>query len=137
MSETSGADVIRQFLTISPFVGHLGMRLAALEPDRATLVLPFSESVVTVGDVVHGGAISALVDTTAMAAAWSMSEAPANLRGTTVSLSVDFVTAARAQDLTAVGRVIRRGRSLCFCEVEVRDAGDQVVAIGIVTYKLG
>lgn len=87
----------------------------------------------TVGDVVHGGAISALVDTTAMAAAWSMSEAPANLRGTTLSLSVDFVTAARAEDLTAVGRVIRRGRSLCFCEVEVRDADDQVVAIGIVT----
>jgi acyl-coenzyme A thioesterase PaaI-like protein len=52
-------------------------------------------------------------------------------------LSVAFVTAARAEDLTAVGRVIRRGRSLCFCEVEVRDAGDQVVAIGIVTYKLG
>ena len=136
MSETSGADVMRRFLAISPFVGHLGMELVGLEPDRATLRLPFRESLVTVGDVVHGGAISALVDTTAMATAWSTADAPANLRGTTVALSVDFVTAARAQDLTAVGRVIRRGRSLVFCEVEVRDA-NQVVAIGIVTYKLG
>ena len=136
MSETSGADVMRRFLAISPFVGHLGMELVGLEPDRATLRLPFREALVTVGDVVHGGAISALVDTTAMATAWSTAEAPANLRGTTVALSVDFVTAARAQDLTAVGRVIRRGRSLVFCEVEVRDA-NQIVAVGLVTYKLG
>ncbi|MBI3767655.1 MAG: PaaI family thioesterase [Deltaproteobacteria bacterium] len=129
--------MIRQFLTISPFVGHLGMRLVDLTPDHATLMLPFTPSIVTVGDVVHGGAISALVDTTAMASAWSMPETPATLRGTTVALSVDFVTAACAQDLTAAGRVIRRGRSLCFCEVEVRDASGQVVAIGLVTYKLG
>jgi len=119
---TSGAEVMRRFLTISPFVVHLGMELVGLEPDRATLRLSFREALVTVGDVVHGGAISALVDTTAMATAWSTPDAPAILRGTTVALSVDFVTAARAQDLTATGRVIRRGRTLVFCEVEVRDA---------------
>src|SRR6266404_9464481 len=120
MSDTKGAELIRGFLSVSPFVRHLGMDVVALEPDHATLRLPFTASVVTVGDVVHGGAISALVDTTAMAAAWSTADPPANLRGTTVALSVDFVTAARAQDLTAVGRVIRRGRTLVFCEVEVR-----------------
>ena len=138
MAETlTGMDVIRRFLEVSPLVRHLGMRVVGLEPDRATLVLPFAECVVTVGDVVHGGAISALVDTTAMAAAWSTPELPANPRGTTVGLTVDFLTAARAQDLTAVGRVIRRGKSLCFCEVSVADAGGQVVAVGLVTYKLG
>ncbi len=137
MSDMKGADVIRGFLTVSPFVGHLGMRVVTLAQDRAVLLLPFSESVVTVGDVVHGGAISALVDTTAMAAAWSTPELPAVPRGTTVSLTVDFVAAARAQDLTASGRVVRRGKSLVFCEVEVRDASEQVVAIGLVKYKLG
>jgi uncharacterized protein (TIGR00369 family) len=137
MSDVKGAEVIRGFLTVSPFVRHLGMRVVALAEDRAELLLPFGESVVTVGDVVHGGAISALVDTTAMAAAWSTPELPAMPRGTTVSLTVDFVTAARAQDLTASARVVRRGKSLVFCEVEVRDAIEQIVAIGLVTYKLG
>lgn len=137
MSDSKGAEIIRGFLGVSPFVGHLGLRIVGLETDRATLCLPFTESVVTVGDVIHGGAISALVDTTAMAAAWSTPELPAVPRGTTVSLTVDFVAAARAQDLTASGHVVRRGRSLVFCQVEVRDASEQVVAIGLVTYKLG
>jgi uncharacterized protein (TIGR00369 family) len=138
MADTlNGMDVIRRFLEVSPLVRHLGMRVVALEPDRATLTLPFAEHVVTVGDVVHGGAISTLVDTTAMAASWSTPELPATPRGTTVGLTVDFLTAARGQDVTAVGRVIRRGKSLCFCEVSVSDAGGQVVAVGLVTYKLG
>jgi uncharacterized protein (TIGR00369 family) len=137
MSDMSGADVIRGFLDVSPLVQHLGMRLVKLEPDRATIILPFSQCVVTVGDVVHGGAISALVDTTAMAAAWSIPVLPAVPRGTTVSMTVDFVAAARGQDLTAEGRVVRRGKNLNFCQVDVRDTTGQMVAIGLVTYKLG
>ncbi len=137
MSDATGADVIRGFLDVSPLVQHLGMRLVALEPDRATIVLPFREAVVTVGDVVHGGAISALVDTTAMAASWSTPTLPAVPRGTTVSLTVDFVAAARGQDLTAEARVVRRGKNLNFCQVDVRDTGGHVVAVGLVTYKLG
>src|SRR5258706_9660123 len=130
MSDTKGAELIRGFLSVSPFVRHLGMDVVALEPDHATLRLPFTASVVTVGDVVHGGAISALVDTTAMAAAWSTPELPATPRGTTVSLTVDFVTAARAQDLPALGRGVRRGRSLLLCTLRGRDAAEQAVAFG-------
>src|SRR6185369_6281238 len=92
MADVKGVEVIRGFLGVSPLVRHLGMRIVTLERDRATLLLPFTESVVTVGDVVHGGAISALVDTTAMASAWSTPELPDTPRGTTVSLTVDFVS---------------------------------------------
>ena len=70
-SSTSGADFIRQFLPTSPFVGHLGMRLVEMQPDLATLALPITESLVTIGTVVHGGAIASLINTTAMVAAWS------------------------------------------------------------------
>ena len=96
------------------------------------------EQVVTIGDVVHGGAVSALVDTAAMIACWSAIEFDEPPRGTTVGLSVDFVSAARAQDLVADARVLRRGSSLCFCEVKVSGVEDgTLVASGLVTYKLG
>jgi uncharacterized protein (TIGR00369 family) len=134
---TKGADVISEFLKLSPFVGHLGLRLESIQPDRARLVMPFSEPLVTIGDIVHGGAVSSLVDTAAMAASWSTPDPPENLRGTTVGLSVDFLGAARGQPLTADARVIRRGRNLCFCEVDVTDGDEQLVAKGLVTYKLG
>ena len=110
-----------------------------IEDDRAVLSLPFTEEVVTIGDVVHGGAVSALVDTAAMAACWSAVEFDGEPpRGTTVGLTVDFLTAARAQELEADARVLRRGSSLCFCEVKVHGSGDgKLVASGLVTYKLG
>lgn len=133
----SGADVITQFLQHSPFVLHLGMGLESIEADRARLAMPYRDELATIGDVVHGGALSALVDTAAMAASWSAHDASGPLRGTTVGLSINFVAAARGQELTADARVIRRGKSLCFCDVDVTDRDGALVAKGIVTYKLG
>jgi uncharacterized protein (TIGR00369 family) len=133
-----GAELISEFLKHSPFVRHLGIELREIEDDRVVLALPFREEVVTIGDVVHGGAISTLVDTAAMAAAWSAIEFEEAPRGTTVGLSVDFLSAGRGTELLASARVLRRGSSLCFCEVKVWPAeGDELVAGGLVTYKLG
>ena len=135
-----GSELISAFLEHSKFVVHLGMELREIEDDRAVLALPFEEEkVVTIGDVVHGGAVSALIDTAAMAASWSAIEFEGDApKGTTVGLTVDFLAAARSQELLAEARVLRRGKSLCFCEVKVNGAADDMlVATGLVTYKLG
>ena len=132
-----GADVMREFVPASPFAAHLGIELVELEPDRATLRLPFSPPLATLGDVVHGGAVGALIDTAAMAASWATPDVPESLRGTTVGLSIDYLRAARGCDLVARARFLRRGSSLCFCDVEVAEQDGELVAKGIVTYKLG
>jgi acyl-coenzyme A thioesterase PaaI-like protein len=49
----------------------------------------------------------------------------------------DVAAAARATDLTARATVVRRGRSLCFCEVTVVDAADAVVAHGSMVHRYG
>ena len=99
------------------------------------MVLPFGEEVVTIGDVVHGGAIATLIDTAGMAAAWADRSEPGEAAGSTIGLSVDFVSAARAEDVTAEATVIRRGRAFCFCEVEATGEAGQVVAKGLVTHR--
>ncbi len=136
-ASTSAADLIRQFLPTSPYVGHLGMRLVEMQPDSATLLLPFTESLVTIGTVVHGGAIASLIDTAAMVAAWSGAPLPEKIRGTTVGLTVSYLAAASSEDLRAEARVLRRGQSLAYVDVEVRGASGALVAKGLVTYKLG
>ena len=134
---TAGAEIMRQFLPTSPFVGHLGLRLEAMEPDTATLVLPFADPLVTIGATVHGGAIATLIDTAAMVAAWSSDDVPETPRGSTVSMTVAYLAPATAEDLRAVATVLRRGRSLVYLDVEVRVASGTLVAKGLVTYKLG
>jgi uncharacterized protein (TIGR00369 family) len=132
-----GRDVMREFVPNSPFAADLGIRLEDIGDDAATLVLPFARRLATIGDVVHGGVIATLADCAVMAAAWATPDAPDTLRGVTVSLTMEFLDTARAEDLTAHGRVIRRGRSLCACEVDVVAHGDRLVAKGLATYKLG
>ncbi len=133
----SRADIIRQFLPASPFVGHLGIQLTGMQQDVAVLTLPFVNPLVTVGTTVHGGAIASLIDTAAMVAAWSDDEIPANRRGTTVSLTVSYLAPADGEDLHATARVLRRGRSLVYLDVDVQSASGTAVAKGLVTYKLG
>jgi uncharacterized protein (TIGR00369 family) len=133
----AGAELMREFLAHSPYVGHLGMRLEAIPPDAARITMPFRPELATAGDVVHGGAITSLVDTAAMAAAWSIVEIGQAPRGSTVGLTVDFVAPARGAELTADATVRRRGRQLCFCDVDVADEHGRLVARGLVTYKLG
>ncbi len=67
------------------------------------------------------GAIAALIDIAATAAAWSRADLARAPRGTTVSLTVTYLAAARASDLTATARVVQRGRSLLTCDVAVAD----------------
>src|SRR5205823_9425644 len=130
-------ELVREWLSASPFVGQLDLRVERLEPDVAVVTIPFDPSHTTIADVVHGGALSALIDTAATAAAWSGADASGGLRGTTVALTVNFVGAARSQDVTATARVVRRGSTLVFVDVEATGADGSVVARGLATYKLG
>jgi uncharacterized protein (TIGR00369 family) len=100
-------------------------------------VLPFAPSLPTLGDVVHGGAISALADTAATVVAWAGVDDPGEARGATVALTVEFLAPARGRDLTAAARVLRRGRTLCFSEVDVTEPDGRLVAKALATYRLG
>ncbi len=133
----SRMDIIRQFLPTSPYVGHLGMQLTEMQQDMAVLTLPFASSLITIGTTVHGGAIASLIDTAAMVAAWSDTTVPENMRGSTVSLTVTYLAPAEREDISATARVLRRGRSLVYLDVEVQSASGISVARSLVTYKLG
>ena len=128
---------MRQFVPNSPFAAQLGIELIDVGDDGARLRLPWRPEHATVGDVVHGGAISTLADMAVMASAWATDDVPADLRGVTVSLTVNFLDAARAEDLEARGRVVRRGRSLTCCEADVLGADGRIVARALGTYKVG
>jgi uncharacterized protein (TIGR00369 family) len=136
-SSKTRREVMRGFIPASPMVGHLGIELVELGEDSAELALPFTGELATVGDIVHGGAIATLIDTAGMAASWSDDVVPESPSGSTISMNVDFIAAARGSDLRATATVIRRGRGLCFTEVTITDLDGQVVARGSVVHRFG
>lgn len=128
--------VVRRGIVASPLGRLLGFVMERLAADEVEVRLPYREELTTAGDLLHGGAIAALVDTAATAAAWSDVDDPAGARGTTVGFSLSFLAGARGQDVVARARVVRRGRSLTVCEVDVAGVDGSQVAKALVTYKL-
>jgi uncharacterized protein (TIGR00369 family) len=136
MSRPVNDELVRSLIR-SPLEVLLGMQVEAIGADHVRVRLPFRADVTTGANIVHGGAISALVDTAATAAAWSAADLSSNPRGTTIALAVNFLAAARGQDIVADARVIQRGRTITVCEVAVEDTNGKRVASALVTYKLG
>lgn len=138
MIPKTGSEAMEMFLPRSPFVQHLGIELVHIEDGRARLRMPFADDLVTVGDMVHGGALAACVDIGIMAAAWSGSAVPEKLRGVTIGMSVQFLEPAFAESVDIIGTLVRAGRRLSTCAVDIRSTDtDRLIATGLGTYQVG
>lgn len=137
MEKTGGGEFIAG-LAQAVFVRRLGMKIAAIETDRAVLTLPFDDDAVTVQDIIHGGAIASLIDTAAVVAAWSTVDFEGDQpRGATVSMTVNYLSSARFQGIVAEAKVQRRGSRIVFLDVTVTGSDDaRLIATGLVTYSL-
>jgi uncharacterized protein (TIGR00369 family) len=117
------------------FPNVVGLQLEEVRIDYARMRLPFRPELRQPAGVVHGGAIATLIDTTVVPAlASAFDEVPLML---TIDLQIRFLNAARETDLIGEGWVTRRGRSVSFCQAEIRRAvDDEVVAEGWLVYKI-
>jgi len=129
-------EMLDELVVRSPYGRLIGAELVAASEGDVRVRLPFRRELTTVADVVHGGAISALIDVAATASFWASHRVPAGARGTTIGFSVSFLSAGRAKDLFASAKVRRRGREISTGEVLVQDSDGKDVALALVTYKL-
>ncbi len=129
-------SLVEGFIVGSPYGRHLGVVTEAIEVDRVRFRLPYRETLTTIADMVHGGAIASLVDVAATAACWASPTVDPSARGTTIGFTINYLNAGRGQDLIATAEVIQRGKSIVISEVTVRAADATSVARAIVTYKL-
>ena len=114
----------------------LGVRLEHVEDGYCRIRLPFRPELSRGDELVHGGAIAALIDKAGTAAAWSYADITDDARGATIGLTVNYLMGAVACDLIAEGRVVRRGGTITVADVEVRNDRGDLIAKGPVTYKL-
>ena len=120
----------------TPYLSSLGLVFEQYEPDLVRMRLPFREDLTNDGTYYHGGVIAAVMDTTGAAAAWSNHDFNKGARASTVSMSVQYVGAAKKSDLVCAARAVRRGRELIFTEITCCDAEGAVAAHGVQTYRI-
>jgi uncharacterized protein (TIGR00369 family) len=89
------------------------------------------------GAPVHGGVLSALVDTAVGGALSTLHEASAGGVGqTTLDLNVSFLASTTNGDVFAEGRILKKGRTIAFGEAAITDAAGRLLATGRATYML-
>ena len=127
---------LRDQMCATPYIEGLGLVIEQWSPEGARLRLPFQPHLTNDGKVFHGGAIASLVDTTGAAAVWAGHDFDKGSRAATVSLTVNYIGAARRSDLVAEAVCVKRGKDLAFSEITVRDADGTPVATGSLVYRI-
>src|SRR5688572_20234760 len=133
---TKSRAAIKDLMPQTPFIGGLGLVFETYEPDHVVMRLPFREDLTNDGVVYHGGVVASAIDTTAAACAWSNHDFANGSKASTVSMTVNYVGAARSSDLLCTARTVRRARELIFLEIEATDADGRVCASAVQTYRI-
>lgn len=121
---------LRKLFEEAPIREHDGLEWVSCGDGVAQMRLPFKPSLTQGLGVIHGGMVGLIADTAGWFAAASVY--PQGLV-TTAEYKISLLAAAKG-DLLATGRVVRQGRNLITCQLEVVDAENKLVAIGIGTY---
>lgn len=117
------------------FPTHVGLEIEELRTDYCRMRMPFRPALEQAGGVVHGGALATLLDTVVVPAVGSAYEQEA--RFSTVDMHVQFLSALIGEDAIGEGWVVKRGRTVVFCESEVTTASTgKLIARSVLTYNV-
>jgi uncharacterized protein (TIGR00369 family) len=96
---------------------HLGARIAHIGPGEVHIVLPSRPEVTQQHGYFHAGATSAIADSAGGYAAFTLFREDSSVL--TVEYKINLLAPAEGEQLEAVGTVLKSGRTLTVCQLEV------------------
>ena len=124
-------DLLYELVNQSPFPSHLPMRIVEVAAENARVELDIDRCHLQPFGIVHGGVIATLVDTATFWAGFGAIPEDAGL--VNVDLKLNYLQTVTRGRLTARGRSIRTGRTISYCEAEVRSDDGNLIAHGTST----
>lgn len=142
-SETERIELLRRlnrnFAEVVPHNKELGIRILELGSAEATMELPYDERLVGNPEtgVLHGGAISALLDATCGAAVFMALRAPTPIA--TLDLRIDYLGPATPKlPVRAHGSCFKVTRNVAFVRCDAfHDTPSDLIATATGTFMLG
>ena len=99
------------------FMDLIGARMIRVEPGLVEIELPYRAELTQQHGFFHAGVTSTIADNAAGYAAYSLMPADASVL--TTEFKINLLAPADGDELRALGRVIKPGRTLTVCEVDV------------------
>ena len=120
-------EFIRNWIEKSAYSVALGVELEELSEDAARLRLPYSDENSNPGKALHGGCAASLAMIGAHAVARGAMGAESG-PWHTAALQVNYLAAAKDEAVVAEARLLRRGKAMCFAEVDVHTEDAKPIA---------
>ncbi|MEU2239020.1 PaaI family thioesterase [Streptomyces sp. NPDC018338] len=108
---------IQDSFALQGLMSHLGAHLAHIGPGRVHIVLPARPEVTQQHGYVHAGATSAIADSAGGYAALTLFDEDSDVL--TVEYKINLLAPAAGDHLEAIGTVLKPGRTLTVCQLEV------------------
>jgi acyl-CoA thioesterase len=117
-----------------PFVKDLGIEFISADNGHAVLALDLTPRHLNSWSVAHGGVLMTLLDV-AMAAAGRSLDSDAG-GAVTLEMKTNFLQPAHAGTrLIASGHAYHRSNAMAFCDGELRDTSERLIAKSMGTFK--
>lgn len=131
------ARIVKGDLPQAPITKLLGWKFLEFDASQQVIKVEMQArpEFINPAGFIHGGMLAAMLDETlspALAAALGPGEfAP------TLEIKVNFITPAKVGRVLGTGRVVSRGRSICFMEGQLHDEQGNLLATAMATSKIG
>jgi uncharacterized protein (TIGR00369 family) len=122
---------VRESFERQAFMKHLGARIVELAPGRVVLELDGRPELTQQDGYLHAGVSASIADSAGGYAAYSLY--PAGTAVLSVEFKINLLAPARGSRLRALGEVLKSGRTLTICRLEVHSVepgGDVLCAAG-------
>ena len=125
---------IKEKLKGQRFMRHLGFEITRIDEGEVEGQMILAEFALQQMDYVHGGVTATVADIVAGFAAYTCTSLDRNV--VTSSLHIQYFAPGYGERLRAVGKVVKAGSRLHYCESEVYamdSAGERLIARAIAT----
>ncbi|MEK0421157.1 MAG: PaaI family thioesterase [Bacteroidetes bacterium] len=112
-------EYLQERLKNNHFINHMGLVLDDVSKGEANLSLSVKQYHLQQNGFTHGGVTATLCDVATGIAAYTAVAEGKNV--VTVDLKISYVNPSVAENVVAIGRVVKSGNFLVFCEGEVFD----------------
>ena len=108
---------VRQSFVRQKVMGLIGAALTRVEAGRVQIELPFRDDLTQQHGFFHAGIVGTIADSAGGYAAYSLM--PAGSSVLSVEYKINLLAPADGERLMATGQVVRAGRTLTVCDLEV------------------
>jgi uncharacterized protein (TIGR00369 family) len=137
MAETGFfAKILNGEMPEAPISKLLGWKYLSFDREARVLKVEMqarSEFLNPVG-VIHGGMLAAMLDET-LSPTLALTLGPGEF-APTLELKVNFIAPTKPGPALGTGRIVHRGRSICFMEGQLHDDGGNLLATATATSKI-